>query len=83
MDPLEHVKRKYVQKPYSFWINRIGQDPIVEQGLENGTSEIDVSAVWEREPDGPILVLISQSSHKLWRINMPTVSFVVHPPGTA
>ena len=83
MDALEHVKRRYIGKSYSFWVKRIGQDPIIEQGPCGTNLEIDVSAVWEQEPEGSILVLISESSHKFWKMNMPTISFVVHPPSSS
>lgn len=79
MDHLEAVKDKYQNKTYEFWMTHIDGDPIVENGPEGSDFDIEVSPTWQDQPKGAILVLISASSHRMYKPLMRTLSFVVLP----
>jgi len=76
-DFLLAVRDQYVGKPFSFWERLIGGDPIEVVHPSDPEVCIDVSATWEKSEGGSILVLVSESSHCVWRPGMRTVTFVV------
>lgn len=79
MDYLEVVRHKYSDKSYNYWKECIGKDPIIEKGPSGADFDVEVSPAWVDKPDGPIVVLVSESSHRLLHWNMRSITFIVPP----
>lgn len=80
---LQGVVDEYRSKPYDFWKERIGREPLKHEKEADGVHyQIAVEAHWDDRPDEAIRVLFTIDDGG-WRAMLPvTDSFILMPDGS-
>lgn len=80
---LQRIVNEYRSKPYDFWKERVGSEPLKREQDAGGVHyQIAVEAHWDDRPDQAIRVLFAIDDGG-WRAMLPvTDSFILMPDGS-
>ena len=80
---LEPIVAEYRQKPYAFWSQQIGGEPIITEVTagDGRACQVEIDAMWDHKPSGNVRVFVMIDDGG-WRAFCPvSTDFVVAPDG--
>ena len=81
-EAFRYVLDQFGDRDYEFWSRLVGGDPILLPHPADSRYSIEISPIWNAEPDGTVRVLVYTTSHSLFEFVQRGRSFLVYPDGT-
>ena len=78
-DLLLAAKEQVTSLSYSFWMSKIGENPLGFAHPLDSTLWVDAEPRWDTEPGKSIRVVITISTGSVFQFVQPTIDFVVDP----